>query len=274
MGFGKSFKKIGAAAINPVGAGIKRLTGVSQGKQLAMGAGIGSAAVLRRAAASRAPGIPGLQGGEPLVDGAIGSTGTTGGRNFMSMFSGMAPSLIGAAGSVYSARRSAEGQEAANDAGLASAREQMAFQDRMSSTAHQREVDDLRAAGLNPVLSSNSGASTPVGSSFEPTNAAPNYGNVVASAIAAKQLDQDVRESNSRIVVNRETARRTGVEADLATAHLPEATLRSKLWQSLSNGWNSAKSFFLRKTREASDTFDRWDDDDYHRKRGRSIHTR
>lgn len=63
------------------------------------------------------------------------------------------------------------GGERANRANRSAAREQMEFQREMSSTAHQRQMADLHAAGLNPILSAKyGGSSTPQGAKYEAQN--------------------------------------------------------------------------------------------------------
>lgn len=82
-----------------------------------------------------------------------------------------------ALGTWWSARKAS--QEAAKN---------RAFQERLSSTAHQREVADLRLAGLNPLLSSRlGGSSTPSGSVAQVPDAGEAVTRGVGSAVAVRR---------------------------------------------------------------------------------------
>lgn len=87
-------------------------------------------------------------------------------------------------------------------ASTASAQKQMEFQERMSNTAHQREVADLKAAGLNPILSAHSqGASTPSGAEGDYSEVLPYLVNTLSSVVSsnAKALSSSVKSIKNMV---------------------------------------------------------------------------
>ena len=64
----------------------------------------------------------------------------------------IAAAALGAGATGIASYLSHKGVKDMNEKQIELAREQMAFQERMSSTAYQRAMDDMRAAGLNPIL--------------------------------------------------------------------------------------------------------------------------
>lgn len=118
-------------------------------------------------------------------------------------------------GSLLSGAIGYRGQQATNAANAQMAHKQMQFQERMSNTAYQRQVADMKAAGINPMLSAKTGgSSTPGGQTAVMQNSAKAGMESAMMSANLKNMQATARKTNAEANVIESTGLRKA-EADI-----------------------------------------------------------
>lgn len=144
---------------------------------------------------------------------------------------------ISAAGSLAGAYLQAKSQQKINQRNLEYQQEANRLSVDLANSAHQREVDDLRAAGLNPILSAGgSGAQTP---SIGAVTAENPYNGLSHSAQAVSR--EIGRLFTDQVALNNE---QTAAQTDNIRAQLVQIESDAELKKAMADSIRSGRNVF------------------------------
>lgn len=134
------------------------------------------------------------------------------------------------------------GQHMANEANTTAADRNRLWQKQMANSAHQREVRDLIKAGLNPILSTNSGAQTPQTAAAQVENemegAAQSAQSYMSYKMQKTAMEKQLEKTDSEIKLMTDQAKlmqaqsyKANMDAEVQKRFIPEAEVKSGLWQ-------------------------------------------
>ncbi|WNK15001.1 MAG: DNA pilot protein [Microvirus sp.] len=112
-----------------------------------------------------------------------------------------------------------------NNSAKAQANRQMEFQEEMSNTSYQRGMEDMRQAGLNPILAAKVGGAT------TPSGAAAPVANVVGPAVSsALQVQQQSAQIANTEALTKKTQEETKSIQYNNEALQPKRSTEAALW--------------------------------------------
>lgn len=158
----------------------------------------------------------------------------------------MWPAIIGAAASLAGGLF-----QGSRQADLMSDQEN--FQNVMSSTAHQREVADLKAAGLNPILSANAGASAPPGAMAQVQNVIEP---AVSTARDFAKLSNETATAKSQLSVNEAIIGAQEAAANRDNANARQSAMNTEILASQKDAIKAQAEVDLQKADWDSKTMD------------------